>query len=175
VGKVLPSRGDARVAYVVFDGHNDDDLTPHVFRSADGGATWTSIAGDLPNGVVARTIEEHPRNPNILFLGTEFGLYWTFDGGRHWTRAAGNMPPVRVDRIILNDDTNDLSVATHGRGIIVLDDVSPLEAAGPSVARGDVRLLPPRPAWPAYEWRDLPWPSANASARSCLAIRRRTS
>jgi len=162
VSKVLASRADTRVAYVVFDGHNDDDLTPYVFRSADGGATWTSIAGDLPNGIVARTIEEHPGNPHLLFLGTEFGLYWTFDGGRHWTRATGNMPPVRVDRVILNDDTNDLIVATHGRGIIVLDDVSPLEAGGPAVARGDVRLLLPRSAWPAYEWRDLPWPSANA-------------
>jgi photosystem II stability/assembly factor-like uncharacterized protein len=162
VGKVQPSRVDARVAYAVFDGHTDDDLTPYVFRSSDGGASWASIAGDLPNGTVARTIEEHPRNPNVLFLGTEFGLYWTFDGGRHWTRATGNMPPVRVDRVVLNDDTNDLIVATHGRGIIVLDDVSPLEHAGAAVAAGDVRLLPPRAATATYEWRDLPWPSANA-------------
>ena len=162
VGKVLPSRADARVAYVTFDGHNDDDLTPYVFRSTDAGATWSSIAGDLPNGVVVRTIEEHPRNPNVLFVGTEFGLYWTFDGGRHWTRASGNMPPVRVDRVILNDDTNDLIVATHGRGVIVLDDVSPLEAVGTPVARGEARLLPPRSAWTAYEWRDLPWPAANS-------------
>ena len=162
VGKVQPSRIDARVAYAVFDGHNDDDLAPHVFRSADGGTTWISIAGDLPNGIVVRTIEEHPRNPNLLFLGTEFGLYWTFDGGRHWTRAAGNMPPVRVDRIILNDEANDLIVATHGRGIIVLDDVSPLEQSGAAVAAGDVKLLPPRAATATYEWRDLPWPSANA-------------
>ena len=162
VAKILPSRINARVVYAVFDGHNDDDLTPYVFRSADGGATWTSIAGDLPNGLVTRTIEEHPRNPNLLFLGTEFGLYWTFDAGRHWSRATGNMPPVRVDRIILNDDTNDLIVATHGRGIIVLDDVGALEAVGSPVAAGDVKLLPPRPAMPRYEWRDLPWPSANA-------------
>jgi hypothetical protein len=162
VAKLVPSRIDARVVYAVFDGHNDDDLAPYVFRSADGGATWASIAGDLPNGTVARTIEEHPRNQNLLFLGTEFGLYWTFDGGRHWTRAAGNMPPVRVDRVILNDETNDLIVATHGRGIIVLDDVSPLEHAGAAVATGDVKLLPPRAATTTYEWRDLPWPSANA-------------
>ncbi len=162
VGKVLPSRIDPRVTYAVFDGHNDDDLTPHVFRSSDGGATWSSIAGDLPNGIVARTIEEHPRNANLLFLGTEFGLYWTFDGGRHWTRATGNMPPVRVDRVILNDDTNDLIVATHGRGIIVHDDVSPLEHAGAGVAAGDVKLLPPRAATATYEWRDLPWPAADA-------------
>jgi len=162
VGKVQPSRIDSRVAYAVFDGHNDDDLAPYVFRTPDGGATWVSIAGDLPNGTVARTIEEHPRNPNLLFLGTEFGLYWTFDGGRHWMRATGNMPPVRVDRVILNENTNDLIVATHGRGIIVLDDVSALEHSGPAVAAGDVKLLPPRAATATYEWRDLPWPSANA-------------
>jgi len=163
VGKVLPSRADGRTAYVTFDGHNDDDLKPYVFRSTDGGATWSSIAGDLPDGIVVRTIEEHPRNTNVLFAGTEFGLYWTFDGGRHWTRTTGNMPPVRVDRVLLNDATNDLIVATHGRGIIVLDDVSPLEAGAPAMlARDELRLLPPRPAAPAYEWRDLPWPGANA-------------
>jgi photosystem II stability/assembly factor-like uncharacterized protein len=162
VGSVLPSRGDGRLAYAVFDGHNDDDLTPYVFRSADGGTTWASIAGDLPNGTVTRTIEEDPRDANILFLGTEFGLYWTFDAGKHWTRAAGNMPPVRVDRILLNDATNDLIVATHGRGIIVLDDVTALEAGATAVAPGNVRLLAPRPATAVYEWRDLPWPAADA-------------
>jgi photosystem II stability/assembly factor-like uncharacterized protein len=162
VGKVLPSRRDGRVAYVTFDGHNDDDLAPYVFRSTDGGATWSSIAGDLPHGIVVRTIEEHPRTADVLFVGTEFGVYWTLDGGRHWTRASGNMPPVRVDRIILNDRTNDLIVATHGRGIMVLDDISPLEAGGPTVARGAVTLLPPRSASLAYEWRDLPWPGADA-------------
>src|SRR5687768_7919062 len=72
------------------------------------------------------------------------------------------MPPVRVDRIMLNDETNDLIVATHGRGIIVLDDVAALEAASTPLARGDVRLLTPRAATPAYEWRDLPWPAADA-------------
>jgi hypothetical protein len=162
VSKVLPSRADGRMAYVVFDGHNDNDLTPYVFRSADGGATWTSIVGDLPNGTVARTIEEDPRHPNLLFLGTEFGLYWTFDGGRHWARATGNMPPVRVDRIILNDATNDLIVATHGRGIIVLDDISALEAQATALAGVDVRLMAPRAAATVYEYRDLPWPSADA-------------
>jgi hypothetical protein len=116
VSTVLASRHDARTAYAALDGHWDDDMAPHLFRTTDGGATWTSIAGDLPNGLVVRTIEEHPRNPKLLFVGTEFGLYWTFDGGRHWTRASGNMPPVRVDRIILNDDTNDLIVG-NGRGV----------------------------------------------------------
>ena len=88
VSKVLASRHDARVAYVAFDGHWDDDMHPYLFKTTDGGATWTSIAGDIPRGSRSRRIEEDPRNPNLLFAGTEFGLYWSFDGGAHWSTAA---------------------------------------------------------------------------------------
>jgi photosystem II stability/assembly factor-like uncharacterized protein len=165
VGKVLASRHDARAAYVVFDGHTDDDLRPYLFKTTDGGTTWSSIAGDLPNGIVARTIEEHPRTPDVLFAGTELGLYWTFDGGRHWTLAAGNMPRVRVDRVLVHPRTNDLIVATHGRGMIVLDDIASLEGGDPAAMRDDARLFPPRPAVQRYQWRDLPW----AGARSFVA------
>ena len=159
VSKVYASRHDARTAYVAFDGHWDDDQKPYLFKTVDGGATWTSIASDLPSWKPVKTIEEDPRNPNVLFVGTEFGLYWTTDGGRHWSPASGNVPPVMVDRIIVNQKNNDLILATHGRGVIILEDIAPLEGMS---ATGDVRLFPLRAAAEVQTYRDLPWPGGNA-------------
>jgi photosystem II stability/assembly factor-like uncharacterized protein len=159
VSKVYASRHDARVAYVAFDGHWDDDQRPYLFKTVDGGATWTSIASDLPSWKPVKTIEEDPRNPNLLFVGTEFGLYWTTDGGHHWSPASGNVPPVMVDRIIVNPNNNDLILATHGRGVIILEDIAPLEGTS---AAGDVRLFPLRAATEVQTYRDLPWPGGNA-------------
>lgn len=160
VSTVLASRHDARTAYVTFDGHTDDDMKPYVFKSTDGGATWASVAGDLPEGNPVKTLTEDPRNPNLLFAGTEFGLYWTFDGGRHWMYAPGNVPRVVIDKIIVNERTNDLILGTHARGIIVLDDIAALQAGDPTLARDAVQLFPVRPATQIYEWRALPFPGA---------------
>lgn len=162
VSKVLASRHDGRVAYVAFDGHWDDDMKPYLFKTSDGGATWSSIVGDLPSWKPIKTLEEDPRNPNLLFAGTEFGLYWTLDGGSHWTAATGNVPPVMIDRILVNPRTNDLLLATHGRGVIILDDIAPLEADSRTVSRDGVRLFPLRPAIEVQTYRDLPWASGNA-------------
>jgi photosystem II stability/assembly factor-like uncharacterized protein len=160
VSKVLASRHLPRVAFVAFDGHNDDDMKPYLFKTVDGGATWTSIAGDLPDGIVVKTLEEDPRNANLLFAGTEFGLYWTLDGGRHWTLAGGNVPRVIVDRVIVNERTNDLVLGTHGRSIIILDDIAPLEAGDPLASAEEAQLYPIRPATEIYEWRMLPFPGS---------------
>lgn len=159
VSKVYASRHDARTAYVAFDGHWDDDQKPYLFKTSDGGATWTSIASDLPSWKPVKTIEEDPRNPNLLFVGTEFGLYWTTDGARHWSAASGNVPPVMVDRIIVNPKNNDLILGTHGRGVIILEDIAPLEGMG---ATDEVRLFPLRTATEVQTYRDLPWPGGNA-------------
>ncbi|HEY2164855.1 MAG TPA: hypothetical protein VGH04_12725, partial [Gemmatimonadaceae bacterium] len=161
VSKVYASRHDARAAFVAFDGHWDDDESPYLFRTTDGGATWASISGDLPSWKPVVTLEEDPRNPRLLFAGTEFGLYWTTDGGGHWSSAPGNIPPVQVDRIIVNPRTNDLVVATHGRGVIILDDISPLETANADMASG-VTLSAARPSTEVQTYRDLPWPAGNA-------------
>jgi len=158
VSKVYASRHAARTAYVAFDGHWDDDEKPYLFRTTDGGATWTSISGDLPDWKPVKTVEEDSRNPNLLFVGTEFGLYWTVDGGRHWQAASGNVPPVMVDRIIVNPKNDDLILGTHGRGVIILEDIAPLEATG---SEDDVRLFPARAATEVQTYRDLPWPGGN--------------
>lgn len=156
VSTVVASRFDARTAYVTFDGHRDDDLSPYIFKTVNGGATWSSIAGDLPAGMAVRTLAEDPRNPTLLFAGTEFGLYWSFDGGRHWRFPGGSLPRVMVDCILVNERNNDLILGTYGRGVIILDDIRPLEAGTPS-ASGTLRLFPMRAVTEVYQWRDQPF------------------
>jgi photosystem II stability/assembly factor-like uncharacterized protein len=87
VSRVLASRAGAGTAYVVFDGHQDDDFKPYIFKTSDFGATWKSVSGDIPDGMVVNALVEHPRNPRLLFAGTEFGLFYTVDGGAQWTHA----------------------------------------------------------------------------------------
>ena len=160
VSRVLASRHGAGTAYVTFDGHQDDDFKPHIFRTTNGGDSWSSITGDLPDGVVINTIEEHPRRPDLLLAGTEFGLYFTLDGGRHWTLAAGNLPRVPIDDIVISERDNDVVLGTHGRSIIILDDITPLERASQDILTSDVHLFPPRPAV-QHEMRMLPTPGAS--------------
>ena len=162
VSRVLWSAHDARTAYVAFDGHYDDDMAPYVFKTTDAGGTWNSLSGDLPAGHSVKVIEEHPSNRDVLFAGTEFGLYVTFNGGRSWVHAGGKLPRVRVDDIAVHPKTHDLVLGTHGRSIIVLDDLSLFDDGAPVVAAGEARLLPIRPAIQRFITRVLPTPGARA-------------
>jgi hypothetical protein len=161
VSRVLASRHDVGTAFVTFDGHQDDDFKPYVFRTRDNGLTWTSIAGDIPNGMVVNALEEHPRNPSLLFAGTEFGLFVTTNSGTNWTHVRGNLPRVPIDDIVLHGPTNDLVLGTHGRSIIVMDDVAMLEHLTPDVLASEAHLFPLRPATQYYEARMLPVPGAS--------------
>jgi photosystem II stability/assembly factor-like uncharacterized protein len=160
VSRVLASRHGAGTAFVAFDGHQDDDFKPYIFQTRDHGATWTSIAGDMPDGMVVNALEEHPRRQGVLFAGTEFGLFVTMNGGANWTLVRGNLPRVPVDDIVFNERTNDLVLGTHGRSIIILDDVSMFEHMTPQVLTSEAHLLPMRPATQYYEMRALPTPGA---------------
>ncbi len=116
---------DKGTAYAVFDGHTMNDMTPYAFKTTDYGQTWTNIITDEVDSFV-RNIQEDYENPNLLFLGTEFGLYITMDGGLSWSKFTNNMPAVAVHFIDLQKATNDLVLGTHGRGVIIIDDISPL-------------------------------------------------
>ena len=116
---------DKATAYAVFDGHTSGDFAPYVYKTTDYGLTWTSIVTDhIP--IFARNIQEDYVNPHLLFLGTEKGLFITNNGGESWSHFTKNMPPVAVHYIELQSKTNDLVMGTHGRGVIILDDISPL-------------------------------------------------
>ncbi|MBI3219380.1 MAG: hypothetical protein HYZ44_07700 [Bacteroidetes bacterium] len=112
-------------AYAVFTGYQTGDKNTYVYKTTDFGATWKSIVTPEIYGF-ARNIQEDYENENLLFLGTEFGLYITLNGGKNWYKFTNNMPAANVHFIELHKKTNDLVVATHGRGIIILDDISPL-------------------------------------------------
>ena len=112
-------------AYAVFDGHTSGDMNAYAYKTIDYGQTWTNIISDDIVGF-ARNIQEDYVNEDLLFLGTEFGLYITTDGGKSWGKFTNNMPSVAVHFIDLQKKTNDLVMGTHGRGVIIIDDISPL-------------------------------------------------
>lgn len=112
-------------AYAVFTGYQTGDKGTYIYKTTDFGATWKSIVTPDIYGF-ARNIQEDYENENLLFVGTEFGLYITLNGGKNWYKFTNNMPPANVHFIELHKKTNDLVIATHGRGIIIIDDISPL-------------------------------------------------
>lgn len=132
-------------AYAVLEGHSTGDWNTYVFKTTDYGATWTSIVSDDVYGF-ARNIQEDYVNEDLLFLGTEFGLYVTINGGKNWSQFTNNMPLTAVHFIDLQKQTNDLVMGTHGRGIIIIDDISPLRALDQKVLAEDVHFFENKPA-----------------------------
>jgi len=127
VSRVVWSQAAEGTLYATLDGHRSNDFKPYVVKSTDYGTTWTSITGNLPDGGSVQVIREHPRQPNLLFVGTEFGAYFTVDGGVHWTQLKSGIPGVPVHDLQIQARANDLVAGTHGRGIFILDDLTPLE------------------------------------------------
>jgi photosystem II stability/assembly factor-like uncharacterized protein len=147
VSWVEASRYDAGVAYAAFDRHVAGDMTPNVYKTTDYGRTWKPVVG-AASGVrgYAHVIKEDRLNPNLLYLGTEFGLWISPDGGATWAQfKGGDLPDVAVRDIAIQPDRDDLVLATHGRGIWIIDDVSPLRALTPEVLASASALLPGRP------------------------------
>jgi photosystem II stability/assembly factor-like uncharacterized protein len=138
------SSHNKETAYVVFEGHSTGDFNPYVFKTSDFGKTWKSIVTNEINGF-ARNIQEDFVNPDLLFLGTEFGLHITLDGGKSWAKFTQNMPAVAVHYIELQKQTNDLVLATHGRGIIIIDDISPLREITPQILTKEVHFFASKP------------------------------
>ena len=128
------------IAYAVFDGHTANDYNTYVYKTTDFGKTWKSIVTKDIDGF-ARNIQEDYVNQNLLFLGTEKGLYITIDGGDNWSLFTNNMPKVAIYYMDLNKKTNDLVMATHGRGIIILDDISPLRQLNQEVLNKDLHFF----------------------------------
>ncbi|HSG82271.1 MAG TPA: glycosyl hydrolase, partial [Gemmatimonadota bacterium] len=144
VTHVEASHHDAGTAYVTFDGHRTGDRTPYVYRTRDYGATWESLVTENLEGY-ALVITDDLENPDLLFLGTEFGLWISVDGGLAWARYESEFPKVGVRDLVIHPRDNDLIIATHGRGIWILDDITPLRALTPEVLEAELAILPTRP------------------------------
>ena len=142
--KIQASNHDARTAYVVFDGHRNGDKNVYVFKTTDLGKTWISLATESIE-TFARTITEDFVNPDLLFLGTEYGLYITIDGGKEWVRFEGNVPKVPIYEMVIHPTENDLVIATHGRGILIIDDITPLRQLSQEVLSSEISIFPSEP------------------------------
>ncbi|HXT69198.1 MAG TPA: hypothetical protein VN700_05565 [Vicinamibacterales bacterium] len=136
---------DAGTAYATIDGHYANDLKPYVFKTTNYGQTWTAITGNLPKGNV-NSIRQDPKNRNLLYAATEFGLYISLNDGGAWHRFTPNLPAGRIDEVLIHPRDNDLIIAHHGRGIWIMDDITALQQLSPEALGADARLLKPRDA-----------------------------
>ena len=162
VADVVASRHMPDRVYAVFNNHKEGDFAPYVARSDDRGATWTNITGDVPDGQSTWTLMEDHVDPDLLFLGTEFGLFVTRDGGGSWVRLRGGLPTIAVRDLEIQRREDDLVLATFGRGFYILDDYSPLREMDEAVAgvggvgaTGPAHLFPVKDPWAYIPARPL--------------------
>ncbi len=148
VSSVEPGHFEEGTAFATFDLHTFGDMKPYAFRTTDFGKTWTSvIAGDAPVRGYAHVIKEDLVNHDLLFLGTEQGLWVSLDGGKQWAQyKGGDLPNVAVHDLVIHPRDNDLIIATHGRGIWIVDDITPLRALTPDVLTKNVVFIDGRPS-----------------------------
>ena len=180
VSCIEPSRHDRQTAFVTFDGHRSGDMSPHVYVTEDLGRTWRSITTDAITGY-AHVVRQDPVNSDLLFLGTEFGLFITLDRGLHWARFAEEFPPVSVRDMVIQERESSLVMGTHGRGIQIIDDIGPLRQVTTENLAADVALLDSRPAvlrtpqWKQHSPGDTHFRAGNpsSSARIVYFLKKR--
>jgi photosystem II stability/assembly factor-like uncharacterized protein len=152
------SHFDAQTAYAAINTFRLDDLRPHIYRTRDGGKTWTEIVAGIPDGGTVNVVREDPVRRGLLFAGTELAVYVSFDDGDSWQSLRGNMPATSIRDLVVKDD--DLVVGTHGRSFWILDDITPLRRIAPAALQDAAFLFPPQQAW-RFRWNkntDTPLP-----------------
>jgi photosystem II stability/assembly factor-like uncharacterized protein len=144
VTRIVPSHFDDQVVYATIENHQNSDFKPYVVRSTDRGKTWTSISANLPeNGPVWAFVEDSV-NRDLLFVGNEYGIWFSVDGAKKWIQLKGGMPAVAVRDAVVQQRESDLVIATFGRSFYVLDDISPLRSVNRQMFQQDASLLPVR-------------------------------
>jgi photosystem II stability/assembly factor-like uncharacterized protein len=152
ISMVEASRYEAGTAYVVADRHRNDDFAPYIFKTTDYGETWKAIQGNLPPKGYVHVIREDPRNQRMLYVGTHLGVFASWDEGTAWASIRQNLPPVPVYDLVIHPRENDLLIATHGRGIYVLDNITPLQALD-DARKADTYLFDVRSATRYQLWK----------------------
>src|SRR5262249_33332787 len=137
---------DAGTAFVAIDRHRNDDFKPYIFKTTDYGVTWTALGGGLPDGAVVGVVRQSSKNRDLLFAGTELGLYTSFDGGKAWHHLNKTGLPrcVRVDDLAIHPRERELVIGTHGRGVWVMD-IAPLEQLTAEALKADAHLFDIKP------------------------------
>jgi hypothetical protein len=157
VSRVAASKYGEGTAYATFDGHRNDDYNAYIFLTTDYGESWKPIRNGIPDSAgTVHVVREHPRDANLLFAGTEFGLWVSWDRGGNWTALKNNLPTVPVDDLEIQAEQNDLVLATHGRSIWIFDDITPIEKFNASVANSELTFFSPRPAT-LWDLRERRW------------------
>jgi hypothetical protein len=146
VSRIEGSHADAATAYAALDCHRNNDMRPYLYVTRDFGRSWSSIAADLPAFGCVNVVKQDPRNPAVLYVGTEFGFFVSLDEGKAWKPLMTGLPPVRVDDVLVHPRDSDLVLATHGRSVFIMDDVTPLQQLRPEVLARDVHFFEPRAA-----------------------------
>lgn len=162
ISRVEASWHDAKVAYLAVPAYRSGKYAPYAYRTADGGKTWQSVAGNLPQDQPVKVLREDPKNPDLLYAGTEQALFVSLDRGTSWAKFGG-MPTVAVDDIQVHERDRDLIVATHGRSLFIVDEISALQELTADVRNKPLHLFQPRPAQarPIFDgWAD--WAGASA-------------
>lgn len=139
--RLVPGR-----VYAAINNYRNDDYANYVYRSDDYGRTWASIASNLPAERVVRVVREDTRNPEVLYLGTEFGLFYSMDAGSSWLKVAMGLPTVAVNDVQIHPRDNDLILGTHGRGVWILDQINALQELTPELHAGPAHLFSMEPA-----------------------------
>lgn len=147
VHQVITSMHDKNTAYVCFNHHRYGDFKPYLLKTTDGGNSWKSIASNLPERGSVYSIAEDHIDPNLLFAGTEFGIYFSNDGGGHWVKLSAGLPTAAVRDIEIQRRENDLVIATFGRGFYILDDYSALRNFKRADYDKAAEILPIKDAW----------------------------
>jgi len=145
ISLVEASPHDPATAYIAVDRHQFDELKPYIYKTSDYGSTWTKITNGIPEGTFVRAVREDPKKRGLLYAGTETGVYVSFNDGADWRPLKLNLPTTPVHDLAVKD--NDLVLATHGRAFWILDDISPLRQFSDELAKTDVHLYVPGPAY----------------------------
>lgn len=146
VSRLSASSHEVNTVYATFDNHKNNDFAPYVLKSADAGKNWSSISGNLPTNGPVLAMAEDSVNPNLLFVGTEFGLFFTLDGGQKWVQLKGGLPTIAVRDLVIQQREGDLVVATFGRGFYILDDLTPMRALKLETLKQTATLFPVKDA-----------------------------
>ncbi len=154
VSLIEASPHQASVAYVAIDRHQNDDLRPYIYKTADYGKTWTKITNGIPETTFARAVREDPKRRGLLFAGTETGIYYSFNDGANWLPLKLNLPTTPVHDLVIKDD--DLVVATHGRSFWILDDITPIRQFQDSFDKEALHLYTPQTAIRIYGPAEAP-------------------
>ena len=151
VSKIEPSHFNGGTAYIAVDAHLMDSREPYIFKTTDYGATWKRVSGDLPNRhplSYVKAVAENPNKQGQLFAGTGHGFFHSSDDGAHWAEIFAGLPKAPVSWVVVQKQFHDVVVSTYGRGIYVLDDITPLEQTTAATTDAALHLFTPRPAFP---------------------------